>query len=137
MEQCTHDLTFQSRSRQELLHQLEPGDIFDAVSDSGSGAVAICVVLFVEDSALIARRITTQHSCRFNRTTGQSLPGSQFTGTITSVEPLPFDIHNTFLEMDRKYRLGHRDTESMKLTEAEKTALLFIVDHFARYPVGK
>lgn len=137
LEQCTHDPSFRNRSRQELLRQLEPGDIFNAASDSSDGPIALCVVLSVEESTITARRITTQHYCKFDRISGHTLSDSQFIGTITSVEPLPFDIHNTFIEMDRKYRLGHRDTESVKLTEAEKAALLFIGDHFARYPAGK
>lgn len=136
LEHCKHDFKFENLARQELLGRLEVGDIFHAASDSG--AVAICLVLDVNEAMIFSRRITTQHACRFDRTTGKAVPGDQFfKGTITSVEPLPSDIRNTFLEMDRQYRLGHRDEESVKLTTSQKNALLFIHDHYARYPIGE
>lgn len=136
MEHCTHDFKFVNLSREELLGRLEVGDIFHAVSERG--AVAICLVLSVDETAVTARRITTQQHCKFDRKTGKSvLGGTAFEGTISSVEPLPSDIHNTFLEMDRQYRLGHRDEESMKLKASQKAALLFIHDHYAQYPIGE
>ncbi|ASR08189.1 hypothetical protein CHY08_14390 [Rhizobium leguminosarum bv. viciae] len=123
LEHCKHDFKFENLARQELLGRLEVGDIFHAASDSG--AVAICLVLDVNEAMIFSRRITTQHACRFDRTTGKAVPGDQFfKGTITSVEPLPSDVRNTFLEMDRQYRLGHRDEESVKLTTSQKNALL-------------
>lgn len=119
VEHCTHDSKFENLSQEELLGRLEAGDIFEAVSESG--AVAICLVLRVDETVMVSRRITTQECCKFDRTTGRSVPGSKvFTGTITSVEPLPPEVHNRFLEMDRQYRLGHRDEESMELTAAQK-----------------
>ncbi|MGZ2384184.1 hypothetical protein EHI44_08750 [Rhizobium leguminosarum] len=136
VEHCTHDRKFENLSREELLGRLEAGDIFHAVSESG--AVAICLVLSVDETVVTSRRITTQDRCKFDRTTGKSvLSGTSFTGTISSVEPLPPEVRNTFLEMDRQYRLGHRDEESMKLTASQKAALLFIHDHYAQYPIGE
>jgi hypothetical protein len=130
LEHCTHDLKFENLSREELLGRLEVGDIFHAVGENG--AVAICLVL------VISRRITTQDCCKFDRATGKSVLGGEFfTGTITSVEPLPPDVHNTFLEMDRQFRLGHRGEEGRKLTASQKAALLFIHDHYAQYPIGE
>jgi hypothetical protein len=118
-----------------LLRRLEVGDIFHAVGENG--AVAICLVLGVDETAVISRRITTQDCCKFDRTTGKSVPGDEFfTGTVTSVEPLPPDLRNTFLEMDRQFRLGHRGEEGRKLTAFQKAVLLFIDDHYAQYPIG-
>ena len=136
MEYCTHDFKFENLSREELLGRLEVGDIFRAASESGANA--ICLVLSVDETAVTARRITTQQHCKFDRKTGKSvLGGADFEGTISSVEPLPADTRNTFLEMDRQYRLGHRDKESRKLTAAQIAALLFINDHYAKYPIGE
>jgi hypothetical protein len=134
VEHCTHDFKFENLPREELLRRLELGDIFHAISESG--AVAICLVLGVGETTVISRRITTQECCKFDRITGKSVSGSEFTGIITSVEPLPSEVRNTFLEMDRQYRLGHRDKESGELTASQKAALLFIHDHYAQYPIG-
>jgi hypothetical protein len=102
------------------------------------GAVAICLVLGVDETAVISRRITSQDRCKFDRATGKSVLGGEFfTGTITSVEPLPPDVHNTFLEMDRQFRLGHRGEDGRKLTASQRAALPFIHDHYAQYPIGE
>ena len=136
VEHCKHDFKFENLSRKELLVRLEVGDIFQAVSENG--AVAVCLVLAVDETVVISRRITTQEYCKFDRRSGRSvLGGNSFTGTITSVEPLPPEVRNTFLEMDRQYRLAHRDEESLRLTASQKAALLFIHDHYAQYPIGE
>lgn len=136
VERCAHDFKFENLSREALLGRLESGDIFHAIGENG--AAAICRVLGVNETVVSSRRITTQHQCKFDRTTGRSVAsGTVFTGMITSVEPLPPEVHNTFLEMDRQYRLGHRNEESMKLTASQQAALLFIHDHYARYPIGE
>jgi hypothetical protein len=47
---------------------------------------------------------------------------------------LPVDHHNTFLGIDRKYRLGFR-IEDAKLSEAEIKALLFAAEHYPANPI--
>jgi hypothetical protein len=123
-------------SREELLSRLEIGDVFYAVSE-GNGAQAICLVLNLDEDVVTSRRITTQEWCKFDRKTGKAIGEAFSQGMITSVEPLPPDILGTFLEMDRQYRLGHRDEASMKLTTSQKAALLFIDDYYAQYPIGE
>ena len=56
--------------------------------------------------------------------------------TINSVAPLPFDIHEIMLELDRKYRAGEyrraedpdwvRAPEEIGLTENQKRGLRFV-----------
>lgn len=48
--------------------------------------------------------------------------------------PLPVDIHNTLLHLDRKKRLN-RDPERTKLTEAEHRALRFIAKFYPENPL--
>jgi hypothetical protein len=49
--------------------------------------------------------------------------------TIDSVEPLPPDIYKVMRGMDRKFRLETNE-ERLKLSEAEKHALVFIYSHY-------
>jgi hypothetical protein len=135
MEQCTHDHKFENLSRKELLHRLEIGDVFYAVSESG--ATAICLVTGRDEDTVTSRRITTQDCCKFDRTTGKAVGEEFASGAITSVEPLPMEILNTYLAMDRQYRLGHRDNDTLRLTDSQKTALLFVDDFYAKYPLGE
>lgn len=53
---------------------------------------------------------------------------------ITSIEPLPPDVHNMILWLDRKNRLL-TDMSKAKPTDAEKHALLFVSDHYAANPI--
>lgn len=71
----------------------------------------------------------------------KSAEGEPF-AVINSVARLPTEIHNVFLELDRKYRavLGQkgifeRNPDYFKLTDAEKKALLFIHTHYASNPL--
>jgi hypothetical protein len=123
-------------SREELLSRLEIGDVFYAVSE-GNGAQAICLVRSLDEDVVTSRRITTQECCKFDRRTGKAFGDVFSQGMIRSVEPLPPEILTTFLEMDRQYRLGHRDDDSIKLSASQKAALLFIEDHYTRYPIGE
>lgn len=54
--------------------------------------------------------------------------------TIDSMEPLPVDIHNVILGLDRKLRLV-RDVERLKLNGAEKQALIFIDSYYSSNPL--
>eukprot|EP01012_Entosiphon_sulcatum_P051207 TRINITY_DN70326_c0_g1_i1.p1 TRINITY_DN70326_c0_g1~~TRINITY_DN70326_c0_g1_i1.p1 ORF type:complete len:125 (-),score=8.66 TRINITY_DN70326_c0_g1_i1:245-619(-) len=123
-------------SREELLSRLEIGDVFYAVSE-GNVAQAICLVRSLDEDVVTSRRITTQECCKFDRRTGKAVGDVFSRGMIKSVEPLPPEILATFLEIDRQYRLGHRDEDSMKLTASQKAALLFIDDYYAQYPLGE
>ena len=123
--------------RKALLGKLDVGDIFHA--EAPNGASLICLVLSVDQTTIQARRVTTQENLEFNRQTGVAQDGD----VINSVAHLPIDIHNVFLGLDQKYRLlmgmdkKHRfeDPERLKLTDAEKKALLFVGRHYASNPL--
>lgn len=104
----------------EKLNFLKVSDIF--YGESGNGAILICVVTRLDDNKIYSRRITTQDDCVFDRKTGLANrnPGES-EAIITSVEPLPAEIYQILIGLDRRYRAG----EDAKLTTDEKRALLF------------
>ena len=63
---------------------------------------------------------------------------------IDCIAPLPPDIHDVFLELDRKYRsfremdrnVVEPDAAQYKLTAGEKRALLFIDKHISSNPMA-
>ncbi len=116
--------------RKEVLFNLVVGDIFQATDAKGVGQ--FCLVTAVTDTTIHARTMTTLYLLEFDRKTGQGeLKGKIATipCTIDSVTPLPVDIHNIMLGLDRKSRL-ERNEERIKLTEDEKRALLFLHSHY-------
>jgi hypothetical protein len=118
-----------------MLAKLAVGDIFHA--ESPNGASMVCLVVSVTESAIHARRVPTQTDLLLDRRTGvgvEKFGGEQAPCIINSVAPLPAEIHNVFLEMDRKYRLD-TDTERFKLTDAEKRAYRFIDSHYPSNPL--
>jgi hypothetical protein len=126
-------------NRQTALRSLAVGDIFHGRSPSGASLV--CLVTSVTESTIRARRITTQDDLEFDRQTGIEL--GEVTGRIDCVARFPRDIHDVFLELDRKYQ-GFRemdrngiepDPEQLKLTAPEKRALLFIDEHVSSNPI--
>jgi len=115
--------------RAYILKQLVVGDIFHAVSANGA-ATPVCLVTAVTETTIQARAITTQQHFEFDRRTGATEWGDdKIPYSIESVSPLPVEIHNVLLGLDRKGRL-ERDVERYKLSEAEKKALLFIDSHY-------
>src|SRR5580704_12577581 len=86
--------------RASALRNLTVGDIFHARSPDGASLV--CLVTSVDDGTIYARRIHTQDDVRFDRTTGLRMPSART--RIDCVTPFPPDIHNIFLEVDRKHR---------------------------------
>ena len=129
--------------RIECLRNLGVGDIFHA--EYPNGASCICLVLSVSESTIHAKRITTQHELSFNRRTGvEEVPPDQPEAVIDSVAPLPREIHDTLLEMNKKYEtfmamdevLRFQDLEQHKLTEAEKKALNFVYSYYPSNPLA-
>jgi hypothetical protein len=110
--------------RETLLRNLLVGDIFHATSPSG--ASLICLTTKVDDNVIEARTVTTQKTLRFDRRTGTGeWESEQITCVIDSVAPLPIEIHNVMLGLDRKFRLTQL-LEGLKLSDVEQNALLFI-----------
>jgi hypothetical protein len=124
------------------LSSLAVGDIFHATSPNS--ASLICLVLSVTPKTIEARRITTQESLSFDRQSGMEKTGpEQALAIIDSVAPLPSEIYNVFLDLDRKYgalmamdeESRFQDLEQFKLTDAEKKALIFIASHYPANPL--
>jgi hypothetical protein len=109
----------QPRSREQVLQSLVVGDLFDA-------SPAICIVTGVSQSTIDARRLLVLEHFSFDRVTGIE---SESGRVIHSVAPLPLDVQNVLIALDRRHRLG-RSPADAKLTETEKAALLFIADFY-------
>jgi hypothetical protein len=111
------------------LSRLVPGDIFHA--ECPSGASLICLVEAIENGKIESRRVTTQDHVTFELSTGLSLPDDgEARCRIDSIAPLPVDIHNVVLGLDRKMRLRFE-----KPDRAEKDALLFVADFYPANPL--
>lgn len=127
-------------NREELLDNLRVGDIFGATAPNG--ARPFCLVTGIDGDAIQARTLSTQIELVFDRATcradfdlsSKGWGEGTITYTIESVAPLPVDIHNTLLYLDRKQRLN-RDPERTKLTEAEHRALCFIAKFYPENPL--
>ncbi|MCM2396041.1 hypothetical protein NBH19_08090 [Rhizobium sp. S95] len=120
--------------RSVILGKLEVGDIFHGKSKSGGRLT--CLVTKINDTHITSRRVTTQQTFVFDKVTGTSAPTDEHDGgVIESVEPLPVDIHNILVALDRRYRLGKNRKESVKLRNEEQEALLFLGDYYEKYPI--
>ena len=113
------------------LSRLVVGDIFNA--ECPNGASLICVVEAVTDDRIKARRITTQDHLEFDRLTGATL-GYKVPCTINSVAPLPVEIHNVMLGLDRKMRL-QGDPEKYRLNKEEIQAIHFVNAYYPANPL--
>ena len=129
--------------RETLIGKLDIGNIFHA--EYPNGASCICLVLSVNDTSIQARRVTTQENLEFDRQTGIETDSSaQSLAVIDSVAPLPDDIRDVFLAMDRKFRahlaMDEKSRfalapEDRKLTESEKRAFRFINTFYPSNPL--
>ena len=115
------------RSWESILSRLAVGDIFHATCPSQ--ASFICLVEAVADDRIVSRKITTQEHVDFELTTGLTLPASdEVRCRIDFIAPLPVQIHNVMLGLERKMRLCRG--EKVRLDEAEKDALRFVADFY-------
>jgi hypothetical protein len=131
------------QNRETALRNLAIGDIFHA--SAPNGASIVCLVTSVDPNKISARRIHTQENLEFDRQTGIESGNASVHSRIDSVAPLPPDVHEVFLSMDRKYGDFSRDVkrgfrlednpERLKLTPAEQRALLFLDSHYSSNPV--
>jgi len=90
--------------RENTLRNVAVGDIFHA-RNPRTGASLVCLVTDLDDGTIYARRIHTQDDVRFDRSTGIKL-GKADT-RIDCVAPLPSEIYNIFLAMNRRYQDAH------------------------------
>jgi hypothetical protein len=117
--------------RATALSHLVVGDIFHATSRNG--ASFICLIEAVTDNKIEARRVTTQEHVEFDRSTGAIL-GDEAPCTIDSIAPLPLQIHNIMLGLDRKMRL-QSDPEKFKLNREEIQAIYFVNTYYPSNPL--
>lgn len=117
--------------RETALNNLAVGDIFHA--ESPSAPSMICLVMAVTETRIKVRTVTHQLHLEFDRRTGVAEWASDervLGAVVNSVAPLPVDIHNVMLGLDRKMRL-EQDPERIKLNDAEKRALVFVGSHYS------
>lgn len=109
------------------LSWLVPGDLVHG-RDEGKQNL-ICLVECVGPSRIKTRRITTQEQVTFDIGTGENIetPGCR----LDSIMPLPVEVHDVLLGLDRKMRLGNQ-----QISEAEKAALDFADEVSLAHPLG-
>jgi hypothetical protein len=129
--------------RETQIGRLVPGDIFHA--GAPNGASLICLVLGVKGNTIRARRVTTQEEMEFDRRTGKAEVGdTRIPCVIDSVVPLPTELHEAFVKLDRKYRAlmamdeesRFQDLERLKLSDAENKALNFVGSYYESNPLS-
>jgi hypothetical protein len=94
---------------------------------------AICLVTSLTDEAIFARTVTTQWDLVFDRRSGTAVCGSSVC-RLDSIAPLPIEIYDALLDIDRKYRLGNAP-EGSRLLDHEKRALIFVADFYPANPL--
>lgn len=129
--------------REAALQKIAVGDIFHADLRIDNGPSYICLVLQVHEHRIFARRMTTQSIHWFDRTTGAEIDDDRV--VIDSVAPLPADIREIMLELDRKYQeVEVRQAEdpdweppegSSRLTEEQRRAFRFIANFYPANPL--
>ncbi len=95
-----------------------------------NGASLICLVTNITETRISVRTVTTQYEIDFDRATGLEITENTKSACyIDSVAPLPADIHEIMLSLDRKYRFA-TNPEDAKLTPEQKRGLYFIADFY-------
>lgn len=110
-----------------------------------NGASLLCLTMSVTGSTIQARNVATQIIYDFDRRTGIAdwyVSWEHYICTIDSVAPLPADIHEIMLSIDRKGREGeYREAEDpdgpweYTLTDEERRGLLFISYFHPAFPL--
>jgi hypothetical protein len=132
--------------RQTALGALEAGHLFHAVD--AAGPVRICLVMSVSEKTILARSVTTQEIIEFDRRNGRASHkryGFNFDYVIASVEPLPRDIHEIMLSLDRNGRAfeekiaANPDYKSPPdksiLNDDQRRGLLFVAEFYRAHPM--
>ena len=113
-----------SRSK---LSWIVPGDLVHG-RDEGKQNL-ICLVESVGPNRIEARQITTQEPVVFDIGTGENIavPSCR----LDSIMPLPVEVHDILLGLDRKMRLGNQ-----QISEAEKAILDYADQVYLAHPLG-
>jgi hypothetical protein len=109
----------ESMDRSSALLALGDGDIFHATAHNG--ASYICLVTSVANNGIYARRVTTQEKLVFDRAAGAEIAEASVPCTIDSIAPLPAEVRDVLLQLDRRYGAA----DDSRLREEEIDALLF------------
>ena len=102
----------------------------------------------VSEEIILARSVTTQEIIEFDRRTGRAVHkrhGFNFDYAIASVEPLPRDIHEIMLSLDRNGRAFEEKLAADPEYESppdkpilngdQRRGLLFIDDFYRAHPL--
>jgi hypothetical protein len=132
--------------RATALKRIAVGDIFHA--SATNGASLLCLTMSVTESTIQARNVATQIIYDFDRRTGIAdwyVFSRHHICTVDSVAPLPADIHEIMLQLDRKGReVEYRQAEDPErpwipgegsLTAEERRGLLFVSYFYPAFPV--
>ena len=117
--------------RLHKLKLLETGDILAARVPGGNNIPFLVVT--ADANSINARAITSQIPLVFDRSTGEALDDPddhpRRVWRISCVQPLPLEIHQLMLSLDRRMRLGSNGITN-PLDEGDKRALLYVGDYF-------
>ena len=132
--------------RESVLAKIAIGDFFHA--SATNGASLLCLTMSVTATTILARNVATQIVYDFDRRTGfaqWNVHGTIYDCTIDSVAPLPTDIRESLMSLDRKGRHGEyrraedpdwvMPAEQARLTEEEKRGLLFVSCFYPENPI--
>jgi hypothetical protein len=125
------------KNRKSLLSTPRAGNIFHA--QAPNGASLICLVTSISQDTIQARRVTSHETLEFDRVTGlEKVAEGEPVAVINSIKPLPPEVHDVFVALDRKYGAVHgkkevfeQNPEYFRLSKTEKDALLFIDTHYS------
>jgi hypothetical protein len=133
-------------NRELALAQISVGDFFHA--SATNGASLLCLTMSITEKNIQARNVATQIIYDFDRATGHAdwrVCGAQYECTVDSVAPLPNDIREGLLILDRKERYAREQLakdpewimprEQARLSEDEKRALLFVSQFYPDNPI--
>lgn len=115
-------------SKASYLINLVIGDIFNA--RSVNAPYIICIVTNIDNYKIYSRRLTDQSILTFDVESGLEIENIGNNCEIESIEPLPLDIYNSMVGMDRRFRLSSR-ADKFTLDDKEKLALHYVQRHFS------
>ncbi|MBV9978465.1 hypothetical protein [Bradyrhizobium sp.] len=118
--------------RQALISKLDVGDMFHA--SFLNEAIRMCIVTSVNHTTVVARAVTTQEVFSFDRIFGRAESMEGAVCTIDSVYPLPREIRDVLLEIDRRYG-GEPGPDGLPLSSTERRALHDAMALFSSNPL--
>ena len=123
-------------NREATLRKIAVGDIFHATAPNG--ASLICLALTVTETTIHAKAVTSDFQFEFDRATGAvewKFHGHKIPCIIDSVAPLPADIHQVMLGLDRKSADPSPEKDS-GLNDAECRGLVFAARYYPANPLA-